>query len=334
MIDSNVYVVPDTLARAVDSLLSPPDTEITPIRSSNGRVGLVHHVPFAVVSEGDTSLGTRIEQAFLNTNHAKMYIALNVLALDSCVMGKSNLYRRSDLERLTGTGVPQQSPHIQNPGQDNGHQTGHIAGTIYGLAAFAPYLAEDAKIGHSIWHELNLSHSLSFDVAANVLGPMSLSAYIQRRARWIRVRKRLVLAATLLEPLTESVVAGLLAAWGVQYLTDGAISMWLVFVIHMLVFLCIDLDVRFTVTSRTFSGSQETIRFINAWFVREFLAFPIWLYAVWGNEVDWRGGRYRLLNNGETERVGKSDHSGGIEGGLLGRHRHANGYEALSQDEE
>ncbi|CAG8768795.1 728_t:CDS:2, partial [Acaulospora colombiana] len=53
VIDSNAQVVPDTLARSVDSL--------THVRPSKPRVGLVHHVPYAIASAHDSTIGTQLE---------------------------------------------------------------------------------------------------------------------------------------------------------------------------------------------------------------------------------------------------------------------------------
>src|SRR2546425_13378530 len=72
VLDSNVMVAPGTLARSVDSLNSTAQSR---------RVGLVHHVPFAFA--GGPAFGSKLEEAFLNTNHAKMYVAINTVAIES-----------------------------------------------------------------------------------------------------------------------------------------------------------------------------------------------------------------------------------------------------------
>ena len=314
VIDSNVSVVPDTLLRSIASFNSKPPPA--------PRVGLVHHVPYAIASERDNTLGTQLERAFLNTNHAKMYIALNTLAIDSCVMGKSNLFRRSDLEKINASMVPL---HKQLPPPGEGEP-------VRGLAAVAKFAAEDAMIGSAIWHELGLAHHLSLDVAANALGPMSFPAYLSRRARWIRVRKGTVVAATFLEPFTESVFAGVLAAWALRYLTHGAVGLGTGLLLNWAVFLTIDLDVRYVLTEKPFGSWTEMAAFVLAWMGRELLAFPIWLYAVCGSEIDWRGEKYRMLRGGEVERVQSSDRQQSVVGKLATRlfgRRRRGSYEPL-----
>ncbi|KAH9056910.1 glycosyltransferase family 21 protein, partial [Lactarius vividus] len=279
VLDSNVAVAPGTLARAVEILSRPSRPN-----SRRRRIALVHHVPFAISSRG-TTFGARVEEAFLNTNHAKMYVAINAATVDSCVVGKSNFFRRSDLERLDGSLVPQRRQH--NSGQQRG------------LAAFSRFLAEDNMIGLSLWHELDLRHDLSCDVAHNTLGDMSLSDYVWRRVRWIRVRKHMSLAATLLEPFTESVMLSVIAAASMQFL--AGVTPYLFLPTHFILWILIDLDVYASLAGHALPSSKRW-GFLAAWVVREMLAFPIWMLAMMGDEVEWRGRRYKVMRNGEVAR--------------------------------
>jgi len=284
VLDSNITISPGALARAVDTLTSTP--------RSGKKISLVHHVPFATVST--PTLGAKVEEAFLNTTHAKMYIALNTLALESCVMGKSNLYRRSDVDRLDGSLKPH-TGDTPNPSIERG------------LRAFGKYMAEDNMIGSAIWHELGLGHNLSCDVAYNAIGDMSLKDYILRRVRWIRVRKHMVLSATLLEPWTESIALGAITALSVHHLFN--IPYLLFLVCHFSAWILVDLDIYCSIAGHPLPQGSRASFFI-AWVIRELLAFPIWLYAVTGSQVTWRGKRYRMLRNGEVDPVNPSALSG------------------------
>ncbi|CAL1695071.1 unnamed protein product [Somion occarium] len=292
VIDSNISVDPGTLARSVDALGPPP----TASPSGRRRIALVHHVPFAFMTE--PSLGARIEEAFLNTNHAKMYLAINAVAVDSCVVGKSNLYRRSDLERVDGS----LKPHTVN-----------VAGSPSerGLAAFGRFLAEDNMIASALWHELDLRHDVSCDVARNAVGNMSFSDYIWRRVRWIRVRKHMVLVATLMEPLTESVLVGILTSIALKYLVG--LPPWIFLPLHFSAWLFVDLDVYTSLAGHPLPSGRVWWSFVVAWMLRECLTLPIWLVAIWGNTIVWRGREYVILRNGEVQ---KSGHNGGHPGWL------------------
>lgn len=43
-------------------------------------------------------LGAKLDEMFMLTSHLKFYVSLNNLAVAPCVNGKSNIYRKSDLD--------------------------------------------------------------------------------------------------------------------------------------------------------------------------------------------------------------------------------------------
>jgi ceramide glucosyltransferase len=204
-------------------------------------------------------------------------------------VGKSNLFRRSDLERLDGSLIPQQ-------GNANNSRQGR------GLAAFGCFVAEDNMIGLALWHELGLRHDLGYDIAYNALGNMGLFDYVRRRIRWIRVRKHMSLAATILEPFTESVMLSAITAPSVRFLTG--IPIWLFLFAHFFLWVSVDLNVYSSLAGHPLPLGKWR-GFLVAWLVRELLALPIWLLAIAGDEVEWRGSRYRVLRNGEGERIAR-----------------------------
>lgn len=293
VLDSNAAVHPTTLGISIRTLTSSSP--------SSKRISVVHHVPLATLaSSSRRTIGTRLEEAFLNTTHAKMYVALNTLAPDSCVMGKSNIYRRSDVESvdadIAAARRRARNPSASGPSKEDAGPRG--------LVAFAPFLAEDNMIASALMHSLQTCHSLSHNTVHTSLGSMSLGAYISRRTRWIRVRKRMVLTATLLEPFTESILAGALMSAGLRYLVGT--GFWTVWVIHMVAWLCIDL-----LTCRALDGDGwDQASFVAAWFGREVLTLPIFLWAVFGSEVVWRGQTYKMLWNGYCEIVEKDPNQG------------------------
>ncbi|KAI0048329.1 glycosyltransferase family 21 protein [Auriscalpium vulgare] len=310
ILDSNISVAPGTLARAVDILNKPSPTSMSTPRR---RIAVVHHVPFAFANQ--LTLGARIEEAFLNTNHAKMYIAINTLAVDSCVIGKSNLYRRSDLERVDGS--LKRKRDVANDGPPG----------TRGLVVFGRFLAEDNMIAAAMWHELDLRHDLSCDVAKNAVGNMSFFDYVWRRVRWIRVRKHMVLAATLVEPFQECIVLSAIAAASLRYLIG--VPPWLFLPVHYTLWIMVDLDVYASLAGYALPPADRW-SFIAAWTIRELLALPIWLFAVLGNTVDWRGKKYEVLRHGEVKRAG--DHGGSLGRWLgLGRRKSLDHHERIEQ---
>ncbi|KAH9981500.1 hypothetical protein BGW80DRAFT_1270531 [Lactifluus volemus] len=283
ILDSNVAVAPGTLARAVDILCGPSSSNTDPSRR---RIGLVHHIPFVVSKQNLVTFGAQVDEASLNTNLAKMYVAINTIAGASCcVSGKSNLLRRSDLECVDGSLVPQQYP-------DNGQ--------CRGLAAFGRFMAEDNMIALALWHELDLQHYLSHDIVYHTLEDMSLSDYVRRRVRWVRVRRHMHIAATSLEPFTESVMLSAIVAMSLRFWTGIPIQLFVP--AHFILWHLVDLDVYASLAGHPLPWSKWW-SFLGAWVVRELLAFPIWLLAISGNKIVWRGNIYKMLRNGGAVRV-------------------------------
>ena len=180
VLDSNVLTSPECLSRSVP-LFGSGDAKHP--------VGLVHHVPFAVYP--DAQLGSRVEQVYLCSTHAKMYLAINRVAVASCVTGKSCLYRKSDLERASELKRERGRLPLPPPGVTSEP----------GLAAFGQYLGEDNEIGVALWEELGMRHAMGIEVAGNAVGTMSFQTFFRRRVRWIRVRKYMVLCVPPLSPV-------------------------------------------------------------------------------------------------------------------------------------
>jgi ceramide glucosyltransferase len=202
-------------------------------------------------------------------------------------MGKSNMYSRDNIASLTSP-----SPTLQrSPDPPKG------------LAGFGPFMAEDNMIALSLWHELGLKHAMTSDVALDFIGSLTIQAYIARRARWIRVRRKMTLSATLAEPLTESIICGLYGSWAIARLIGA--SRPAIFIVHMIIWLLVDLRVKGSLETNIKNAGPPTsmIAFVTAWLMREMLALPIWLYAMLGDEVTWRGNRYKILASGEAVRI-------------------------------
>lgn len=238
IIDCNVWVNPGACGRMVDKLYgythNPP--------KSNRPYKLVHHLPISVdvpsstlepTSDGKvydspstalssvaTSFGGRLEELFLSSSHAKMYVAINTVAIAPCIVGKSTMFRSSHLHLLTTT-MPRDTDAPPPPS---------------GLDYFSHNICEDHLIGDLLWKSRlpAASSRLSYanhglvlgDLAIQPVASMSLTNYIARRVRWLRVRKFTVPAATLVEPGTESMLCSAMGAWGMttSRFTRGAIG--------------------------------------------------------------------------------------------------------------
>lgn len=99
---------------------------------------------------------------------------------------------------------------------------------------------------------------------------------------------------TLIEPFTESIVCGLVGAWGFQDLID-----WRVFLTaHFAMWLLADFLI-IRGLPYAFQWSQAGELFV-IWLMRELSAIPIYIWTVLfdSNRVVWRGRTYKLLMGG------------------------------------
>ena len=253
--------------------------------------------------------GSRVEEVFLSSSHAKMYTAINTVLIAPCIVGKSNMFRRSHLDALT-----RDSPDFRPPGVDY----------------FSYNICEDHLIGDLLWksdvpeevesRQTLGKHAMVFgDLAIQPMAAMSVGEYAARRIRWLRVRKFTVTAATLVEPGTESILCSIYGAYGMTacpwvYSTFGVPQTWSTFVLlwscSMAMWMTVDRamyrilhsmksieqDANTPLFAKSQIGSRRSFRtWALAWLCREVLALPIWLWAVWaGATVQWRGKRFRV----------------------------------------
>jgi ceramide glucosyltransferase len=190
-----------------------------------------------------------------------MYKFLNFIAVDSCVNGKSNMYRKSVLESLGG------------------------------LSYFGKYLAEDNVIGQAVMRK-GFKHAMTPDLALQPLGNMSLTTYLKRRIRWIRVRKYTVSVGTLYEPFTECLLSGLIGSRAFYYYFNTPPLLFIAY--HIAFWLLCDT----LVTARLESGLYRPWAYLFAWTLKEIGAIPLWIMAMLGTTVVWRGQPYHLNPDG------------------------------------
>lgn len=302
VLDSNAWVSPGTLARSVAQF------------QANPKIKLVHHLPLAVsIRVGwDGNIGSRLDEMFLFTAHSKFYSAINTVAVAPCVMGKSNLYRRSDLDQTVNS--------YDSSEQNSEH---------FGLQTFAAYIAEDNMIAEAIWSNGGRT-AMTSDSVIQPLSNVSFKAYQDRRVRWLRVRRYMVLLATLIEPTTESVLCSAMAAWSISILfsATGSYFNWIFFIFHLSAWCLVDYwhfhnllafdnvehDDNAPYFIRRFYNADETnsqvptfrpffASWLPVWLAREFLALPIWIQAMSGHQIYWRNRPFKIKPDLTAEEI-------------------------------
>ncbi|KAF5093136.1 hypothetical protein D0Z00_004225 [Geotrichum galactomycetum] len=149
VLDSNVWVSQGTLKRSVDRF------------NSNPKIALVHHLPLCISVDG-MSRGSNLDEMFMLSSHSKFYTAINFVGIAPCVMGKSNLYRRSVLDKAVSIKMLKSI----DPGT--------------GIQHFAQFIAEDNMIAQCIWDNGGRT-ALTGDSVVQPLSNVSLGGYWSRR---------------------------------------------------------------------------------------------------------------------------------------------------------
>lgn len=255
--------------------------------------------------------GGRLEELFLSSSHAKFYTAINTVLIAPCIVGKSNMFRKSHLDSLTSENTSARPP---------------------GIDYFSYNICEDHLIGDLLWRgqvpeergqdaEQLGKHCMVFgDLAIQPMAGMSVPDYAARRVRWLRVRKFTVTVATLVEPGTESFLCSAYGAWGVTtvpFFFDhfGIPHTWAAFTAFWLLSVagwalvdwtqyqtlhkmaCVEVDEHTPSFARgRRSGHKRTFwEWLASWLGREVMALPIWTWAIYGGiTVNWRGKMFKV----------------------------------------
>jgi ceramide glucosyltransferase len=279
---------------------------------------------------GVRAAGSQLEEMFMSSSHAKFYTAINTVLIAPCILGKSNMFRRSHLDQLTSTDGTRPS----------------------GIDYFSYNICEDHLVGDLLWNGKLAEeragkkwgkHAMVFgDLAIQPMAGMTVGGYLARRVRWLRVRKFTVTLATLVEPGTESFLCSLYGAYAVTTharhfcgLTDGtsqqqlllppsalllgfwvlSVSLWAiadrVLYLHLHAAKSIEIDKNTPPFVRPLGDrpSASLPGWLFAWLGREALAFPIWAWAMFGGTtVTWRGKRFWVNLDMRVHEIG-SDRS-------------------------
>lgn len=316
ILDSNVWALPNIVSNSVAAMLN--NTNLGSQINHRGRaVRLVHHVPLAV-SLDMSGNGTSLDEMFLFTSHSKFYVSLNNLSIAPCVNGKSNMYRRLDLDRAVALMPNQKSEFFHEQSVLTSAAEVSAKGPGHSISFFAKYIGEDNMIGIALWEYCFGRTALTGDV---VLQPLisqtdSIQQYFSRRVRWLRVRKYMVLAATLVEPTTELIVCGCMGTFGLSVLFWDRYFSWSFFLFHMLCWLVcdytqygiwkrhLDLVVRPPYWFTNMDSKRRSFwEWCKIWIMREIFALPIWITAMVGHEVNWRGRPFKIKQDLSAEEL-------------------------------
>lgn len=189
------------------------------------------------------------------------------------VIGKSNLYRKSDMEKCGG------------------------------MRQFAKYMAEDNEIGKSIMN-LGKTHCIAHELAYQSMGQLTFSEFLFRRIRWIRIRKYCVPNATFIEPFTECFLHSFISS--ILFSEFFHISQAYYASLLLILFFCSDLIMLILTYSPVMHRPTDIIGMAAVWALRESIALLVYIAGIIGTEITWRGAQYYCNADGTGTPVNKA----------------------------
>jgi ceramide glucosyltransferase len=241
----------DLILLTDDNVRSPPDRIDSLLPYLAGDVGLVSAVAIGVEPQG---LAAEIEATFMNGYGARFLLATDRLGR-SIAMGKTLLFRRSDLERAGG------------------------------ILALAQGMAEDSVIRERL-AAIGLETALAPTPALQPLGRRRFADMFARQLRWMAARRWHTPLAFWTELLLGWVLAGVMAGFAAELLLGRGFIPG--FALTWALWLGLDLA-----CTRAL-GWPVFWRYPLAWTLRELLLPPMWLLTLVKRSVAWRGNEVPL----------------------------------------
>jgi ceramide glucosyltransferase len=240
------------------------DTLLDMVSSMKDDVALVHQMPFVCDRKGFPSV---LEKVYFGTAHARIYLSADFIGIN-CPTGMSALMRKNLLDEVGG------------------------------IAAFGQYLAEDFFFAKSFtdrgW-KLRISSQPAWQNSCTA----DIDSFQHRITRWAKLRIAMIPHMILLEPLSECLMLGVLAAWAVSFLFQC--DPFAVYLFHMLLWFLLDYVLLCIVQNGSIPFSKTD--FVVAWMLRECCALLLFIRALWEPDIKWRTGTFKLKWGGIAQEV-------------------------------
>ncbi|KAH8405593.1 hypothetical protein KR215_003802, partial [Drosophila sulfurigaster] len=231
------------------------DTLLDMVQNMSERHALVHQMPFTCDRDG---FAATFEKVFFGTVQSRIYLSADALGIN-CHTGMSCLLRKAVIDQLGG------------------------------LRAFGCYLAEDFFIAKRVT-ELGWKMRISNQPALQNSGLCDIGSFQARLIRWAKLRVAMVPTTILLEPLSECLVLGALAACSASLLF--AWDPLVFYLVHILGWFLSD----WLLLSIVQHGSMpfHKFEFVIGWFFRELSGPYLFLHALWNPAIRWRTRTFKL----------------------------------------
>ena len=245
--DANVRIRPDYLRDVVSEFL---ETKASMLGS-------------LIVGVGERSLGAALDNIQLTAFTTPAVCIAREVADISCVIGKSMLFRKSELDALGG------------------------------LALVKDVLAEDFVLGQT-YQNAGKNVVVSRHTVENVNIDSTLTRFASRHARWLKMRVVIHLGGFIADLLSNATFFAFMAC--VLSGFDSRLCALYAVVVAYKTFL----DMRLLQLLR---GRPMALRHLACAPLRDLILPAIWLYSVFSRTTEWRGERFRLGKGSVLTRI-------------------------------
>lgn len=227
---------------------------------SREKIALVTQVPYC---KNRDSFDAAFEQLYFGTSHGRIYLAGNCMDF-VCSTGMSSMMKKEALDECGG------------------------------IANFGGYLAEDYFFGRELANR-GYKSAISTHPALQNSSSVSVSSFLDRICRWVKLRIAMLPHIILVEPLQDCFPSGLIMSYSLNYLLGFNIIPTLI--LHTIYWISMDYSLMTSMQNGNLGFSP--LRFLLIWLLRELSAPLVFIKALLEPTIRWRNNVFHLAWGGQ-----------------------------------
>lgn len=227
---------------------------------SHEKMALVTQVPYC---KDRGSFDAAFEQLYFGTSHGRIYLAGNCMDF-VCSTGMSSMMKKQALDECGG------------------------------IAHFGGYLAEDYFFGRELANR-GYKSAISTHPALQNSSSVSVSSFLDRICRWVKLRIAMLPHIILVEPLQDCFPSGLIMSYSLNYLFGFSVLPTLI--LHTIYWISMDYSLMTSMQNGNLSFS--TAQFVVIWLLRELSAPFVFIKALLEPTIRWRNNVFHLAWGGQ-----------------------------------
>ncbi|CCD70150.1 Ceramide glucosyltransferase 3 [Caenorhabditis elegans] len=227
---------------------------------SHEKMALVTQTPYCKDREG---FDAAFEQMYFGTSHGRIYLAGNCMDF-VCSTGMSSMMKKEALDECGG------------------------------ISNFGGYLAEDYFFGRELANR-GYKSAISSHPALQNSSSVSVSSFLDRICRWVKLRIAMLPHILLVEPLQDCFPSGLIMAFSLNHLVG--LNIMPILILHTIYWFSMDYSLMNSMQNGKLSFSP--LQFMLIWLLRELTAPFVFIKALLQPTIQWRNNVFHLAWGGQ-----------------------------------